>query len=74
MDPHHVKKGSLFEYSTIGSVTFVPVKCPQPFVQSWIIMPDHLQVACEDVVVCHIDPDQRGVKPDIGLGDIFANG
>jgi hypothetical protein len=37
-----------------------------------MIMPDHLQVAFEDVVVCYIEPDQRGVRRDIGLGDIFA--
>lgn len=35
-------------------------------------MPDHLQIAHEDVVVRHVKSNKRRIQPDIGLCNVFA--
>ena len=60
------------ERAPIERLPPVPVQVPQPPTQPRVVVPDHLQIAHEDVVVGDVEPDQGGVQPDVRFGDVRA--
>lgn len=57
-----IKPSFFFENSPIRSVKILLVKHPQTFVQPRMTMPDHVQIALENVVVGHVNPDRGRIK------------
>jgi hypothetical protein len=57
-----IKLSFFFENSPIRSVAILLVKHSQTFVQSRMTMPDHVQIALENVVVGHVKPDRGRIK------------
>lgn len=68
---YNVEEGSAFEDTAPSFGTLAPVKSTQPSMETWVVCPNHLEVALERRIVCHVEADQRGIQADVGLCDVF---
>lgn len=69
---YDVEIHGILERRAVERSTAIPIEVPQPEVQPRVIVADHFEVAVHDVVVRHVEPDQRRVKPDVGFGNVLA--
>ena len=72
LSTHSVEINGISKRLPIQHPPAIPVQVPQPEMQTSVIVPDHLQIAGHDVVVRHVEADERRVQPDIRLGDVLA--
>jgi hypothetical protein len=63
---------SALECPAIRRLALIPVQVAQPVVKPRIIIPDHFKVALEDRDIRDIESEDRGISPDIRLGDVVA--
>lgn len=63
---------STSESSPISVLTLLPLKNPQPLMQTRVIVPNRLQIAFEQRAIPYIKASNCGVKSDIRLRDMFA--
>jgi hypothetical protein len=47
------------------TVIFAPIQHSQPAVQRWVIMSNRADIASEAIVVCYIEPHNRGEETDV---------
>lgn len=72
MDTYHLELCGLLEHTTCGLRPLVPIQTSQPFMQSRIVHPYHLDIALEQRVIRDIKSDQRRIQPYVSLRNMLA--
>lgn len=50
----------------------IPVKMLQPLMDIGVVMSNHLQVAAEERVIAHIEPDDRCIQPYVRFSQMLT--
>ena len=68
---HRPKGHRILESVPVDRPSSIPIEVPQPPTQPRVVMPYHLQIAHEDVVVGDVEPDEGRIQPDVRLRDVL---
>lgn len=58
--------------TSVGFFTRVPVQISKPFMQSWIIVSNHFQIALEKREIRHVEPSECGIQSYIRFRDMIS--